>query len=976
MKPLKLEIENLRSFRAKREIDFRNLGLFAIIGDTGAGKTSILEAITYALYYRSTWNGRNVKELIANGALAMSVTFTFEVDGAEYTVTRITRTRGTPSHRLTCLARSVDVSGEDPVRDRIYEALHLNDDTFLHTVLLPQGRHAELLTANESVRNRMLGEIFRLDDIGRVAELAKGQTAQTEAVLTARRRDRAADAADLEAALAEAQAKVDAARKDLQAAEAAATRVKSLDDQIAQHAKTISTLEQRISNVADAPGLVAKLHALDSVARDLDAQADEAKTLLASALAAHDVARNELQSLGDRGLDRDTLNGHKVQLESCAGEIRERARELNAVQNALATVPAKKATLEGKQRTKARSERALSNARRAVADAEARAAIERPKVAHLESAIGSLTRAQAAVTAENSVLEQRSGKVKSLRTALDEATHALREGQSAADEAKRQLEEATVAAGAAAIATHLHAGDHCPVCRRELPASFVPPKDADLAAAKARDTAARNAITKANVNVTTLQTQLESTQALVDETRAKLATATADLKQAVAGVPPEATAEPERALAGMKAELVETEEAILELRGAQDVATTASTEAAKAEAAATSDLAGIEKEIERLRASIGGRDQACVTKIAQLPEMFRPATQDEDGLVAARAHVEDALKVAADATAAEAAASKRVAEAHNKIARIDLERLERVSGPRMKVTGLLERIAAFLALQPLPEDETKYRAWVDTVEAAAKRGTEAAQEAASLAARAKTEAEEARSAEVNALGAEPSIATTNAALAKNNAERSVEVVRYRLEQRNDLDAKIARIEPVYMGLKVLKEELGARRFQTYATQLRQQRLLEVGSLILGDMSDRRYGFTRDFQIFDTFTNEARVAQTLSGGEKFLASLALSLAVVEIAANAGAKIGSLFLDEGFASLDSETLQMAMLELRRRAKQGRSICVISHLSEVAQFVEATFRVETSADGSQVTPVHGALDEDSAAMEGLVSQLTTAG
>ena len=61
MKPLRLEIENLRSFKKKRVIFFDGLGLFAVIGDTGAGKTSLLEAITYALFNRTTWDGRGVK---------------------------------------------------------------------------------------------------------------------------------------------------------------------------------------------------------------------------------------------------------------------------------------------------------------------------------------------------------------------------------------------------------------------------------------------------------------------------------------------------------------------------------------------------------------------------------------------------------------------------------------------------------------------------------------------------------------------------------------------------------------------------------------------------------------------------------------------------------------------------------------------------------------------------------------------------
>jgi exonuclease SbcC len=119
-------------------------------------------------------------------------------------------------------------------------------------------------------------------------------------------------------------------------------------------------------------------------------------------------------------------------------------------------------------------------------------------------------------------------------------------------------------------------------------------------------------------------------------------------------------------------------------------------------------------------------------------------------------------------------------------------------------------------------------------------------------------------------------------------------------------------------------------------------------------------------------NGVRSAQTLSGGEKFLAALALSLAVVEIAASAGAKIESLFLDEGFASLDADALTNAMMALRKRAQRGRMIGVISHLREVGDYVDGTFRVDKQDDGSFVTYADGPLDETLPLASGLVTKV----
>ena len=222
------------------------------------------------------------------------------------------------------------------------------------------------------------------------------------------------------------------------------------------------------------------------------------------------------------------------------------------------------------------------------------------------------------------------------------------------------------------------------------------------------------------------------------------------------------------------------------------------------------------------------------------------------------------------------------------------------------------------------------------------------------------------------LGAEPQAALTSRELKTREAEIAFEAAEAAAKRATELSMKIEKLEPAKLGLSILREQLGARGFPAYATRQRQLRLLETGSIILKDMTDGRYQFTKDFGIFDRDTNEERSPQTLSGGEKFLASLALSLAVVEIASNAGAKIESLFLDEGFASLDSETLELAMLELKKRSRSGRTICVISHLAEVTTFVSDTFRVEAKEEGSDVERVAGMIDEDPDMVAGLVKQL----
>src|SRR5690242_10282087 len=88
MRPIRLSMRGLRSYRHECTIDFRNRALIAIVGDTGAGKSSILEAITYALYNATTWDQRAVGQLISDGVQSMSVELEFQAGDHVWSVNR------------------------------------------------------------------------------------------------------------------------------------------------------------------------------------------------------------------------------------------------------------------------------------------------------------------------------------------------------------------------------------------------------------------------------------------------------------------------------------------------------------------------------------------------------------------------------------------------------------------------------------------------------------------------------------------------------------------------------------------------------------------------------------------------------------------------------------------------------------------------------------------------------------------------
>ena len=168
MRPRRLTVEGLRSFRGRVEVDFGDRDLIAIVGDTGAGKSSLLEAITYAIYGGATWTARH-GDLISDTVDDMLVELVFDADGKTYSVRRTASRRSRPSTaQLQCITDGTAIDDVRPVNDALLKLIALDREAFLKTVILPQGKFAELLHAAPGERNEVLKNIFRvaLSDLG------------------------------------------------------------------------------------------------------------------------------------------------------------------------------------------------------------------------------------------------------------------------------------------------------------------------------------------------------------------------------------------------------------------------------------------------------------------------------------------------------------------------------------------------------------------------------------------------------------------------------------------------------------------------------------------------------------------------------------------------------------------------------------------------------------------------------------------
>ncbi len=185
MRPQRLTLKNFMPFRSTdgqvHEIDFTNLDLFAVTGPMASGKSSLIDAIVWCLYGRTARYGADSKGVISAGESICEVFFDFTVGPRWFRAVR--RTGKTTESGLSELEADEwiqDVSGSERLTSRIEELLGLDFDSFIKTVILPQGKYAEFLGSEPSKRRELLEKILELGVYKRVADRAKDHAALAE----------------------------------------------------------------------------------------------------------------------------------------------------------------------------------------------------------------------------------------------------------------------------------------------------------------------------------------------------------------------------------------------------------------------------------------------------------------------------------------------------------------------------------------------------------------------------------------------------------------------------------------------------------------------------------------------------------------------------------------------------------------------------------------------------------------------------
>ncbi|HET7846763.1 MAG TPA: SMC family ATPase, partial [Acidimicrobiia bacterium] len=184
MRPLNITLEGFSAYRTPNRVSFVEVDFFSLSGPTGSGKSSLIDAMIFALYGRvPRLGGSQVAPVISAGSDRARVSVDFAVADQTYTVTRqVLRTKTGANTNEARLEHGPDVlaSGADEVTRAVEGLLGLRYEDFTKTVVLPQGEFAKFLTATKSDRQALLRKLLDLDIYSEIRGLARSREAAAE----------------------------------------------------------------------------------------------------------------------------------------------------------------------------------------------------------------------------------------------------------------------------------------------------------------------------------------------------------------------------------------------------------------------------------------------------------------------------------------------------------------------------------------------------------------------------------------------------------------------------------------------------------------------------------------------------------------------------------------------------------------------------------------------------------------------------
>ncbi|KOU63557.1 exonuclease [Streptomyces sp. MMG1533] len=1023
-----LEITAFGPFGGSQLVDFDELstaGLFLLHGPTGAGKTSVLDAVCYALYgtvpgARQTGQGTTLRSDHAAAGTRTEVRLELTVAGRRLEITRQPpwerpkkRGSGTTLDKAQSWLREHDAAAgawkdlsrsHQEIGEEITQLLGMSREQFCQVVLLPQGDFARFLRADAEARGRLLGRLFdthrfaevekRLAERRRAAE-AQVREGDSELLADAHRMQQAAGAAmelpDLapgEPGLADAVLRAAAvarstAREQLtiahcrltaaESAQAAADRALAdvrelarLQRRFAEARERAALLEERVDGYRQAQARMERARKAEAVAPALELR-EAADTEHRRAAAAEARARAALRDAFG-GAEAAARHGGPFDAGHAdvrpAGAVTEpgaSARSAHAFADAgpagLAAAARRAAEELGGLESARRGERRLAELVAERAESERQERDDEEVRQEAEAWLAGWEETRAGLQGRIEAAQEAAARAEQLGVQRDPAQRRLRAARQRdqfaldTDAAQRRalasaelaaqarthwldLKEQRLNGIAAELAANLTDGEPCAVCgATEHPAP----------ARKVAGHVGREAEERALAAYQSADEQRAEDERRLGVVREALAAATAEAGDTPTGQLAEAASELEQLYTQARRDASALHPANEELRRAQgehEQRTAAQQQAALRAASRVGHRERLDHERATLEAELAQARGTADSVAARAAQLERRAALLTDAADTARAAEDTAQRLKdADARLADAAfragfetPQAAAAALLDEVAHRELQRrLDAWQSEETAVHAVLaETDAAAAARQPSADLSSAER----TAAGAAQRLREAAS-ARDAAAR--------RCTELDRLSA-----------------RATAGVRRLAPLREEYD-RVARLASLAAGTSADNER--KMRLESYVLAARLEQVAAAATVRLQRMSSGRYTLVHSddrsgrgrsglgLHVVDAWTGRERDTATLSGGETFFASLALALGLADVVTDeaGGVRLDTLFIDEGFGSLDDQTLDEVLDVLDSLRERDRSVGIVSHVADLRRRIHAQLEVVKGRSGS---------------------------
>ena len=926
MKPLSLEMSAFAAFRERSRIDFSSLELFAISGATGSGKSTILDAMTYALYgHVARIGSKNLDSLISSKKTQMFVKFEFENSSGTYRVTRTADRK--PSGKVTRNTRIEELIGarwkqlaeSEKLKDadkKLEQIVGLDYEGFTRAIFLPQGAFDEFLKGDASKRRKLLVKLLNLDRIenmqkeaGRLARVAKQNV---DNILERLEQDyRGANLqrkSELLNELSETEIKQKEMAKKESLLKEEMLELEKLKDLFNEKMKIVSSLERlkareaeiaykrvRLEQARTVSTLLPELQRLDKLELKQDKYQHDIKTI--------SERIDELKESLSR--QQSQIDGLRSKKEKRIPEIEKMLQEIDTLKPLLEKLKDRGGSLE-LARTPAPKLKYSDESWFELQNKKARM----PELERLATIIAGQEVEIKRIEEDTISIDER---IANLEIQKNQIMQKGKEAGGHLEALKEERKQLQLKHQAAAIRQELHDGEKCPVCQNIYKSN-------------------KDQSENENVDFAQISSQIEQSEKTVNDLRGEYRNISAELK-ANAVKKEERKISLERLQIQLQENRKSLEQLLQELQ-INDIAK-AKTNLAKEEKEL---LIALASEIAQLSSS-ENPDNYAKALLKEKNEITKGLEDLEKLLTATVQDLELNKEKLKTLTEQKTELSNEIS-AINKRLSLEIEKAGFASQAEAKNSSL--------TLMDIKALELEINGFAVELETLKKRLLELD---AKLSGKKNDDVLlEAKREQIISITTDLVETTKNMGRIAAELEQLEKELARAQTLRESLEAEQQRYDTYY----ALSLDLRGTELQAFLLTQVQSRLARRASDIILEVTDGRYDLRLidgEYQVRDSWLNaEARNVKTLSGGETFIASLALALALSDTIA--GQSLGALFLDEGFGALDAETLEAVSNVLRNLSKSGRMVGVISHVKSLTEKMPACLTVVKTKMGSSLS------------------------